>query len=228
MNELSDYFYVFGDRYADLYHALLQHLLITGIAVLAGTLVAVPLGIFLSKNGSKWVQTIVFSITNIFQTVPSLALLAILIPLIGIGLKPAIFALFLYSIMPILRNTFAAFESIDPEIIESAKGMGYTSLQQLIQVEVPLTVPYIMSGIRLTTVYIINWATLAGFIGAGGLGELILSGMGVNNKPLVLAASIIAMALAFVTDLLLGFIEKTLSKQHSSREYSTKMEEEKA
>ncbi|GGJ93490.1 choline ABC transporter permease [Lentibacillus kapialis] len=225
MHEFSDYFYVFVERSSDIFEALLQHLLISVVAILLGCVVAVPLGIFLSKTSFKWIQSIVFTITNIFQTIPSLAMLAIFIPLIGIGLKPAIIALFLYSLMPILRNTYAAFESIDDGIIESARGMGYSSLQQMIQIEVPLAMPYIMSGIRLTTVYIINWATLAALIGAGGLGQLIIGGMGVNNKPLIMAAAILAMVLALTIDFLFGRVEKTFVKRESSAQNSMQMEE---
>lgn len=218
---MQEYLYVFIERAPDLYDALLRHMLIAGVAISLGCIVAIPLGIFLTKTPYKWVQSVVFTITNIFQTVPSLALLAILIPLIGIGLKPAILALFLYSLLPILRNTYAAFESIDPGVIESAKGMGYSSIQSLIQVEIPLAVPYIMSGIRLTTVYIISWATLAALIGAGGLGQLILGGMGVYDQPLILAAAITAMVLALVVDFLLGTIEKSFLKKSRTEQQIT-------
>src|SRR5699024_4747509 len=138
----------------------------------------------------------------IFQTVPSLAMLAIFIPFIGIGLKPAIIALFLYSLLHILRNTYAAFKSVEEGIVESAKGKGYSSLQRLLQSELLVAIQYIMSGIRLITVYIINSATLAAFIGAGGLGQLIIGGMGVNNKPFIFAAAILVMLLTLVTDFL--------------------------
>ncbi|HLR62391.1 MAG TPA: ABC transporter permease [Lentibacillus sp.] len=225
MHSFSDYFYVFVERASDIFDALLMHSLISGAAVLLGCLVAIPLGIFLTKTSYQWIQSLVFTITNIFQTIPSLAMLAIFIPLIGIGLKPAIIALFLYSLMPILRNTYAAFESIDPGIIESAKGMGYSPLQRMIQIEVPLAMPYIMSGIRLTSVYIINWATLAALIGAGGLGQLIIGGMGVNDKPLILAAAILAMVLALVVDFLFGRLEKIFVKRESSEQNIMQMEE---
>lgn len=214
---MSDYLYIFVDRSADITDALLRHLLISGLAIFFGCLVAIPLGIFIAKTSHQWIQSVVFTITNVFQTIPSLAMLAILIPLIGIGLKPAVIALFLYSLMPILRNTHAAFGSIDPGVIESAKGMGYSPLQRLIQIEIPLAVPYIMSGIRLTMVYLINWATLAALIGAGGLGQLIIGGMGVNNKPLILAAAIIAMLLALIVDFLFGRLERLLLKKKYSK-----------
>lgn len=205
---MQDYVTIFYNRFDDILTALYQHIYITGISVFLGCLVAIPLAIFLAKTNIKWLQSIVFTVTNIFQTIPSLAMLAIFIPILGIGLKPAVTALFLYSLLPILRNTFAAFESIDKNVIESAIGMGYNTIQRLVQIELPLAIPYIMSGIRLTTVYIINWTTLATLIGAGGLGQLIVGGMAVNNKPLIFAAAILAMLLAFVVDFLFGRIER--------------------
>src|SRR5690625_4652832 len=222
---MMDYLNVFVERYQDLGEATLRHILITVIAIFLACIVAIPVGIYLAKTKHKWIQSIVFTITNIFQTIPSLAMLAIFIPLIGIGLKPAIIALFLYSLLPILRNTYAAFESLDEGIVESAIGMGYGTLQRLIQVEIPLAMPYIMSGIRLTTVYIISWATLAALIGAGGLGQLIIGGMGVNNKPLILAAAILAMVLALVVDFLFAKVENSFLKRSNRDEKSIIMEE---
>jgi len=225
MYEFSDYFTVFVDRYADILSALLRHLQISGIAILLGCIFAIPLGIFLAKTKINWIQSVVFTITNIFQTIPSLAMLAIFIPLIGIGMKPAIIALFLYSLMPILRNTFAAFQSIDPGVIESAKGMGYSSSQRMIHVEVPIAMPYIMSGVRLTMVYLINWATLAALIGAGGLGQLIFGGMGVNNKPLIFASAIVAMLLALAVDFVFAKFENLFKPKENRKQIPIQMEE---
>ncbi|HLR03411.1 MAG TPA: ABC transporter permease [Virgibacillus sp.] len=225
MYEFSDYFHVFVERHSDIIASLLKHLQISGIAILLGCIVAIPLGVFLAKTSIGWIKSLVFTITNIFQTIPSLAMLAIFIPLIGIGMKPAIVALFLYSLMPILRNTYAAFESIDPGIIESAKGMGYNAMQRMIHVEVPIAMPYIMSGVRLTMVYIINWATLAGLIGAGGLGQLIIGGMGVNNKPLIFAAAIMAMVLALVADFVFAKFENLFKKKENRKQIPIQMEE---
>lgn len=225
MYDFTDYFTIFVSRYSDLLTALVKHLQISASAIVLGCILSIPLGIFLAKTSITWIQSIAFTITNIFQTIPSLAMLAIFIPLMGVGMKPAITALFLYSLMPILRNTYAAFESIDREIIESAKGMGFNTLQRLVSVEIPLAMPYIMSGIRLTTVYIINWATLAAVIGAGGLGELIIGGMGVNNKPLIFAAAVMAMALAFFANILFSQFEKLFSHRKSTHEELIQMEE---
>ncbi|HLQ96031.1 MAG TPA: ABC transporter permease [Pseudogracilibacillus sp.] len=225
MYKFTDYILVFAERYPDIFTALLRHLLITGLAIALGCIIAIPLGVYLAKTSNKWVQSVVFTITNIFQTIPSLAMLAIFIPIIGIGLKPAVVALLLYSLMPILRNTYAAFQSVDPEINEAAKGMGYGAFQRLLTIEIPIAMPYIMSGVRLTMVYLINWATLAGIIGAGGLGELIIGGMGVNNKPLIFASAITAMVLALVADFLFAKFENLFKPKSDRRQIPIQMEE---
>ena len=124
VHKIGRYISIFYERSEDITEALLRHMLITGLSVLFACIVAIPIGIYLSKTSLEWIKSIVFTITNIFQTIPSLAMLAIFIPLIGIGLKPAIIALFLYSLLPILRNTYAAFESIDEGIVESRYWYG--------------------------------------------------------------------------------------------------------
>ena len=213
---MRDYNYltVFVDRAPTLLNALGEHLFMTIVAVLLGCIVSIPLGIYLTRTKVEWIRSTTFTITNIFQTIPSLAMLGILLPLLGVGLVPAIVALFLYSLMPVLRNTYAGFNSIDQGVIQSAIGMGYSPTQRLLQIELPLAIPYIMSGIRLTTVYIINWATLATLIGAGGLGEPIISGLGVYDKPLIFAAAALSMLLALAADFLLGLLEKAFFKKN--------------
>ncbi|MCC2686944.1 MAG: binding-protein-dependent transport system inner rane component [Paenibacillaceae bacterium] len=203
-------------RYPDILDDTGRHLMISGIAVAGGALVAIPLGIYLAQSKVKWVQSFVFTCTNVLQTIPSLAMLALLIPLFGIGPKPAIFALFLYSLLPILRSTFAGLNSVDASVLESARGMGYGPMQQLFQIKLPLALPYLMSGLRMTTVYIISWTTLAALIGAGGLGDMIVSGIGVNKKELVFTGAAAAIILALLADWLLGAIERlTASKTRS-------------
>lgn len=207
MNALTDYWAFLQNRYEDIGSALLEHVTISLVSVMLGCLVAIPLGIYLASSRHKGVQSVAFGIANLFQTIPSLALLALMIPLFGIGVKPAIIALFLYSLLPILRNTFTGIQSVDPHVIESARGMGMNRLQRMIRVQLPLAFPYMMSGIRITTVYIISWATLASMIGAGGLGLLIFSGMGVNNIHLIVTGAIAAIVLALAADFLLGRLE---------------------
>ena len=209
----AEYLEFWQDRYPDLLAATWEHLSISFASIALGILVTVPVGIYLAGNRRKWLHSAVFGVANLFQTIPSLALLAILIPLLGIGAKPAIFALFLYSLLPILRNTYAGFQSVDPSVLEAARGMGLSQTQRLLQIQLPLAFPYIMSGIRLTTVYIISWTTLAALIGAGGLGQLIVSGIGVNKTELIVSASLCAIVLALLADRLLGAVEKFFSRR---------------
>ncbi|GAB6991401.1 ABC transporter permease [Paenibacillus pini] len=211
---MNDFWNFITERYPDILKALQQHLTLSLSAMVLGTIIAVPLGILLVYNRIGWLNSIVFFIVNLFQTVPSLALLAILIPLLGIGMKPAILALLLYSLMPILRNTYDGFQSVDKNVLDSAKGMGYSAAQVILKIQLPLSLPYIMSGIRITTVYIISWATLASLIGAGGLGQLIVSGLGVNKPEMIFIGGIGAVLLALVADLLLGLLEGWLTRRY--------------
>lgn len=210
---LADLLDFIAVRYPDLLAAAGRHLAISATAVLLGILVAVPLGIYLSEKPNKLLRSVIFGFANLFQTIPSLALLAVLIPLMGIGVKPAVFALFLYSLLPILRNTYAGFQSVPPSVTEAARGMGCGTLQRLLLIQFPLAFPYIMAGIRLTTVYIISWTTLAALIGAGGLGQLIISGIGVNRVELIISASLFAILLALLADWTLGAVERRFSKR---------------
>jgi len=211
---VSEFWSFITERYPDILLALRQHLTISFSAVILGTIVAVPIGILLVYNRVGWINSAVFFIANLFQTIPSLALLAILIPLLGIGVKPAILALLLYSLMPILRNTYDGFQSVDKGVLNSAKGMGYSAAQTILKIQLPLSLPYIMSGIRITTVYIISWATLASLIGAGGLGQLIVSGLGVNKPEMIFIGGIGAVVLALVADGLLGLLEGWLTRRY--------------
>lgn len=217
---ILDYLDFLRDRYPDVLTALGDHLYISAVSILLGCIAAIPLGIYLSSSKINWIKSFAFGVANIFQTVPSLAILAILIPLMGIGMKPAIFALFLYSLLPILRNTYAGFQSVDNSIVESARGMGYGTRQRLFQIQLPLAFPYIMSGIRVTTVYIISWATLATLIGAGGLGDLIFAGLGVNRNELIFTGAAAAVILALTADFILGQVEKRVTRRVNSGEIS--------
>src|SRR5699024_8669704 len=154
-----------------------EHLYISIIALALGIMVAVPLGILLTRFSK--VADLVIGFASILQTVPSLALLALMIPLLGVGKVPAIMALFIYSLLPILRNTYIGMKGVNPNLIDAGKGMGMTESQLITKVEIPQAAPVIMSGIRLSGTYVIAWATLASYIGAGGLGDFIFNGL--NN-----------------------------------------------
>lgn len=194
---------------ADLLIKTWEQLYISAIALLLGALVAVPLGIALTRVPKT--AKVVIAIASMLQTVPSLALLALMIPLLGIGKVPAIVALFIYSLLPILRNTYIGMNDVDPVLKDSAKGMGMTPLQSIMQVEVPMAMPVIMSGIRLSAVYVIAWATLASYIGAGGLGDFIFNGLNLFKPDLIIGGTIPVTILALLVDFLLDRLEKRMT-----------------
>ena len=191
---------------------LLQHLKITSVALLFSVIIAVPMGIFIYAY--SFLSKPVLYITGLLQTIPSIALLAFMIPLFGIGVVPAVVALFLYGLLPILRNTATALFSVDPLLKEVASGIGLTDIQKLRYVELPLSVPTIIAGIRTSAVICIGTATLAAFIGAGGLGEFIVTGLALNNTKLILMGAIPAALLAVLTEIFFEMIEKILVPKH--------------
>lgn len=180
------------------------------LPVALAAVVAIPLGILASRQ--KWVQVPSIAFANLMQTVPSLALLAILITLgAGIGNKPAIIALFLYSLLPILRNTYTGIKNVDSGILEAARGMGMTPGQILMMVELPLALSIIMAGIRTAAVICVGLATLAAFVGGGGLGDFIMTGLGMANNNLTLLGAIPAAIMAMLLDFVLGKLEYWLT-----------------
>ena len=185
---------------------LLQHIGLTFISLLIAVIIGVPLGIFIARK--KKFSAPVLGFTGILQTIPSIALLGFMIPLLGIGPVPAIVALFLYALLPIVRNTFTGITGVDATVIESARGMGMNYWQILRKVELPLSMPVILAGIRTATVINVGVATLASYIGAGGLGEFIFGGIALNNTNMILAGAIPAALLAISFDFILSKIQK--------------------
>lgn len=186
-----------------------EHFYLSFLAIFLGILVAVPLGAWLTrvKKGSETVIKVV----GVFQTIPSLALLSIMIPFFGIGKIPAVIALFLYSLLPILRNTYVGIKSVDATYLDAAKGMGMSQMQRLLQIELPLAMGVIMAGIRVSTVYVISWTTLAAYIGAGGLGDYIFNGLNLYRMDLVLMGTIPITLLSLISDALLKRSEQKLT-----------------
>lgn len=196
---------VFNDRKTQLLSVLAEHIQISIIALFFAVLIAIPLGIYLTKK-EKIAEGII-GVTAVLQTIPSLALLGLLIPLFGIGKVPAIIALVVYALLPILRNTYTGIKEVDASIIEAARAMGMNRRKRLMKVELPLAMPIIMAGIRTAMVLIVGTATLAALIGAGGLGELILLGIDRNNTALIILGAIPAALLAILFDMLLRRFE---------------------
>lgn len=186
-----------------------EHLYISALSLILGIAFAVPIGILLIR--SKVLAKIVMAIASILQTVPSFALLAIMIPIFGVGKKPAVAALFIYSLLPIMRNTYLGIVGVNENLIDAAKGMGMTKKQILTKVQIPMAMPVIMSGIRLSGVYVLAWATLASYIGAGGLGDFIFNGLENANMPMVIWGTIPVTLIAIVVDMLFAMAEKKLS-----------------
>lgn len=188
------------------------HLQLTLAALLSAVLVAFPLGLFI-YNKPVFAKTVLY-FTGILQTVPSIALLALMIPLFGIGMVPALVALFLYALLPILRNTVIGLFSVDPELKRVASAIGIDDNKRLFMVEVPLAMPTIITGVRTAAVINVGTATLAAFIGAGGLGEFIVTGLALNNTTLILKGAIPAALLAISMELGFERIEKLLIPKH--------------
>jgi osmoprotectant transport system permease protein len=185
-----------------------QHLFLTITALLAALAFAVPLGIVLTRTPR--LSGSVFGVINVFQTIPSLALLGFLIPLLGIGIKPAIFALFLYALLPLVRNTHAGIAQIDPSLKEACRGMGLTDFQILRKAELPLALPIIMAGVRTSAVLLVGTATISALVGAGGLGDPIFRGVSSVNPNLILLGAVPAALLAVLLDRGLHLVESSL------------------
>ena len=182
-----------------------QHIQLTVFSIVIAIIIAIPLGILIVRYRKLSVPVIGF--TNIVQSVPSLALLGFLIPILGIGSKPAIIMVVMYSLLPILKNTFTGLTNISPSLIEAADGMGLTNTQVLLKVRFPLAMPIIMSGIRISSVTAVGLMTIAAFIGAGGLGDLVFQGVQAVNNDMILAGAIPACFLAILLDFVLGKVE---------------------
>ncbi|PAX49108.1 ABC transporter permease [Brunnivagina elsteri] len=189
-----------------------EHLFLVTISIAIATLVGIPLGILITRKNS--LRQPILGIANILQTIPSLALFGLLIPVPyigGIGPTPAIVALTLYSLLPIIRNTYTGIVGVNGAVREAGKGMGMSDRQLLFQVEIPLAIGVILAGVRVATVIAIGIATIAAAIGAGGLGVFIFRGIAVVNNNLLLAGAVPAAAIALLADFAIGWLEKRLT-----------------
>ncbi len=194
----------------EIFQQTLEHLELTVIALGIAVIIGVSIGVVLTRNQRYSPQVI--GVVGVIQTIPSVALLGFLLPLLGIGVTPAIVALFLYALLPIVRNTYTAIEEVDSSIKEAAKGMGMPDFQILFKVELPLAIPVIFAGIRTAAVTTVGVATLCALIAAGGLGEFIFRGIALNNVNMMLAGAIPAAALALLLDFVLGFLQSRITR----------------
>lgn len=190
----------------------LRHLFLVAIALGAAALIAIPLGLGLERT--RGAAEPVVRVLGAIQTIPSIAMLAFMIPLLGIGTAPALVALWLYALYPIARNTYSGVRDADPAAVEAAEAMGATPLQRLLMVRLPLAAPIIMAGVRTAAVITVGAATLAAFIGAGGLGEPIVAGLALADTRMVLSGALPAALLALLVDGGLAIIERTLTPEY--------------
>jgi osmoprotectant transport system permease protein len=206
------FFLFMWDRRAETLSLTGRHLQLVLVALLAAVLVAVPLGLLLERArvGAEWVV----GALGVLQTIPSIALLAFMIPLLGVGFWPALVALWLYALYPIARNTYTGVRSADPDAVEACEAMGATAVQRLLWVRLPLAAPVVVAGIRTAAVITVGAATLAAFIGAGGLGEPIVTGLALADTRLILSGALPAALLALVVDGVLALVERAVRPAH--------------
>lgn len=217
-----NFFEFVKQNWSEIFALTREHIFLVFVSTAIAVLIGVPLGVLLTRK--KSLQTPVLGVANILQTVPSLALFGLLIPIsfIGIGAKAAIIALTLYSFLPIIRNTVTGISGVDAKIKEAATAMGMTDWQTLKMVELPLAAPVILTGIRVAVVIAVGVATIAAAVGAGGLGTYIFRGLRQNDNNLLLAGAIFSALLALFADFALGQIEKIYSLKTLENKASAK------
>jgi osmoprotectant transport system permease protein len=185
-----------------------EHCVLVGLSLVIACLIAFPLGIAAAR--SRRFGDVILATLGVIYTIPSLALLAVLVPWLGLGAPTAIVALVIYAQMLLVRNIVAGLRGVDPALVEAATGLGLTSIQRLARVELPAAVPAIVAGLRVTTVSLVALATVASYIHAGGLGDLVFEGIHHDDPQMIVAGSVAAAALAFAADAALARLERTV------------------
>lgn len=199
------------ENYQELLALSIEHVLMVAYGIGLALLVGVPLGIISAKY--ERLAPIIISVVNVLQLIPSLAMLAILMLYFGFGFKTIVIGLFLYSLMPIVKNTYVGIKEVDDSIIEAGVGNGMTTMQLLYKVQFPLSIPFLMAGIRLAAVIAISVATIGPYIGAGGLGKEIISGISLQSDVKIYAGAIPATLIAILADFILGKMEQKTKKR---------------
>jgi len=200
-----------AERYEWFLQLTVQHLILSGTAIVMATVLGLGLGIFISeyRRASKFVM----GVCNVVYTIPSIALLGLLLPFTGIGNVTAVIALTIYGLLPMIRNTFTGIDNINPDVIEAAKGMGCTPFQMIYKIKLPQALLVILAGFRNMVVMTIALAGIASYIGAGGLGLAIFRGITTNNQAMTVAGSLLIALLAIGLDLLIGLFEKRVKRK---------------
>ena len=216
MNLLEQFIYYFRENGSYVFAQFLRHFLISIYGVLFAAIVAVPLGIWISRHHkiADWI----IRIANIIQTVPSLAMISILMIGLGLGVNVVIVTVFLYSLLPIVKNTYTGMNQVDKNILDVGKGMGMTSWQRLYMIELPLSVSVIMAGIRNALVVAIGITAIGAFVGAGGMGDIIIRGTNATDgASIILAGALPTALMAIITDWVLGIVERKLDPAKTSQ-----------
>lgn len=194
---------------------VIQHLELVGISLSVAVATALPVGILVTRPPFNRRAPEILAFLNTAQGVPSLAVVAIFLPIMGIGRTPSLFALTIYALLPIARNTIAGIEGVDPDVLEAARGMGMPPRRVLTRIELPLALPVIVAGIQTSAVLTVGTATLAHLIAGGGLGRLIFSGISMHRPEYIIAGSLMTAALAILADQVIGLIHRWISARYS-------------
>lgn len=202
---------LYTERWDFFSELILQHIMITFIAVVIISVIGLLLGIVMTRN--RVLANVILALTNFIYTIPAIALFGVLVTITGIGDKSAIIALSLYGVLPVIRNTYTGIVEVDEQIIESAIAMGVTQRQLLFKVQLPLASPVIMTGFRTMVIMTIALGGIASFIGAGGLGKAIYRGITTYYPEMIIGGSLLVAALAIVTDFILDLVEKKIRKR---------------
>ncbi len=198
-------------NFGDLFYSAWAHLKMVCVAVVIATSLGVPLGILITRRGFERLVLPVIGGASIGQTIPSLAVIAVMAPLLGFGFRSAVVALVIYGVLPVVRNTYASIRSINPAVIEAARGMGMTRLQIATRIELPLARPVIMAGIRISTVITVGTAELAVLVGGAGLGKITLTGVFAREALIILQGAAPTAAMAILLGFLLQSVEKWMT-----------------
>lgn len=209
---MTEFISYYMQNYAYIFMQCWRHFLISFYGVLLAAIIAIPIGIYVARRVK--LSQVVISLANIIQTIPSLALLSLLMVVLGLGANTVIATVFLYSLLPIFKNTVTAINEVDENLLDVAKGMGMKKSQILLKVELPLSLSIMMAGIRNAIVVAIGVTAIGTFIGAGGLGDIISRGINVSNgSAIILAGTLPTALMAIIADFALGKLEKKLSKK---------------
>ncbi|EAH4434004.1 ABC transporter permease [Listeria monocytogenes] len=217
LKQLIDYYQTNGSYVMEEFW---RHFLMSAYGVIFAAIIAIPLGVYIARK--KRLADWVIQIANIIQTIPALAMLAVLMLIMGLGTNTVVLSLFLYSLLPILKNTYTGIRNVDGALLESGKAMGMTKWQVLRLIEMPLALSVIMAGIRNALVIAIGVAAIGTFVGAGGLGDIIVRGTNATNgTAIILAGAIPTAVMAILADVLLGWVERTLNPVKNKRKSLT-------